>query len=342
MHLNLYPHTGMSLRAHNTLAVESQAEYCVRVDSDDTLRRAILWAAAKALPITVLGEGSNVLLHKQVPGLVLLMENCGVDLLSDDGRYVTLQVAAGENWHSLVSWCVKSGFHGLENLALIPGTVGAAPVQNIGAYGVEVADWISAVHVRDASTGEARRLSRDDCQFAYRDSVFKSREGASWIISAVDFCLDRQAEPNIIYPALRAKIGDTPPTPQRVFEAVQAIRQERLPDPSAVPNVGSFFKNPEIDWHQAELMSMRWPEMPQHSNGSGGIKLSAAWMIDHLGWRGKTHAGASVDDNHALILINSGTRSVLSFLDIAKMIADDVLAHFSVQLEIEPRILGKD
>ena len=342
MHLNIHPDTGMSLRAHNTLAVESQAEYCVRVDSDDTLRQAILWAAEKALPITVLGEGSNVLLHKQLPGLVLLMENCGVDLISDDGRYVTLHVAAGENWHSFVSWCVKSGFYGLENLALIPGTVGAAPVQNIGAYGVEVADWISAVHVRDAITGEARILSREDCQFAYRDSIFKSAEGAHWLIAAVDFRLDRNAEPNIIYPVLRAKIGDTPATPQRVFDAVQAIRKERLPDPSAVPNVGSFFKNPEVDWHQAELMSMRWPDMPQHPTGSGGIKLSAAWMIDHLGWRGKAHEGAAVDDKHALILINAGTRSVRSFLDLAQMIAQDVFTHFSVQLEIEPRILGKD
>ena len=341
MYRVISPDKDAPLKTRNTLSVDSSAQYCVHVDSDDTLRRAILWSAAQDLVITVLGEGSNVVLHQYLPGLVLLMENMGVEVIDDDGRYVTLTVAAGENWHGFVSWCVENNFHGLENLALIPGTVGAAPVQNIGAYGVEVADWVTEVHVRDALTAESRVLSKQDCQFAYRDSVFKSKERARWIITAVCFRLDRHAAPNISYPSLSAELGNTPATALCIFNAVQRIRRRRLPDTAVVPNVGSFFKNPEVDSHQAALMSKRWPSLPQHATQTGNVKLSAAWMIDHLGWRGKTHEGAAVDDNHALILINTGATNAASFLEMAAAITASVYDHFLVQLEIEPRILGR-
>ncbi len=341
MQSDIRPDIDVSLKTKNTLSVDALAQYCVRVDSDDTLRQAIAWAATQGLPIIVLGEGSNVLLHKHLPGLVLLMENRGIDTIEDDGRYVTLSVAAGENWHDFVDWCVARGFYGLENLALIPGTVGAAPVQNIGAYGVEVADWIVSVQVCHTVTGDTQTLSPEDCQFAYRDSLFKATDSSPLIITSVVFRLDRQAAPDVSYPSLQAEIGDAQPTPVDVFTAVQAIRRRRLPNPATVPNVGSFFKNPEVDEQLAQRLSLRWPAMPQHPTESGRVKLSAAWMIDQLNWRGKSHAGAAVDNNHALILINKGASEVTSFLEIAAMITDSVDAYFSVRLEIEPRILGR-
>lgn len=329
-----------SLRQLNTLQLHSEARYFAKITDNDALDEALSWANSRQLPVRVLGGGSNVLLAPYIDGLVLHMANRGIEVIDDDGRHVTLRVAAGEDWHALVAWCTRMGYHGLANLALIPGTVGAAPVQNVGAYGVEVERYIEGVHVVEKSTGRHRLLSHSDCGFSYRESVFKRVAGADFLITAVDFRLDRNAEPEADYPSLQAALDGGPINHQRVFDTVIAVRQARLPDPRVTPNVGSFFKNPSVSWQDAELFSMRWPELPQFPAADGRIKLSAGWMIAHLGWKGVDRGDVGVHPGHALVLVNRGATDVSSFLSLADDIVVSVEKTFDLTLEREPRLIG--
>lgn len=329
-----------SLKAFNALRLDSTAEYFVDVRDAEQLRDALAWARENRVAVSVLGGGTNVLLWPQVEGLVLRINTSGVEVIEDDGRYVTLRVAAGENWHALVAWCNRMGYHGLANLAWIPGSVGAVPVQNVGAYGVEVDQFITAVHTLNKSTGEVRELSPSECAFGYRDSVFKRAAGREFLITGVDFRLDRNAQVNADYPALQRELGEGPLSHQRVFEAVVALRKRRLPDHREAPNVGSFFKNPSVSWIDAEIFSMRWPDLPQFAAGEGKIKLSAAWMIDHLGWRGIERDDVGVDADHALVLVNRGGADAGAFIALADEIITQVRETFDVTLEREPRLIG--
>ena len=204
-------------------------------------------------------------------------------------------------------WCHHQGFHGLANLALIPGSVGGAPIQNIGAYGVEVAECIEAVHAVHRQTGERECLSREDCEFRYRDSVFKHEAGVQWIITEVDFVLDREALVEASYPTLRVRLSEAELTHDAVLAAVISIRRERLPDPVITPNVGSFFKNPVIS-QQISTFATKLPEVPCIPRNDA-VKISAAWLIDQLGWRGEERDGVKVSDDHALVLEGCGARS---------------------------------
>jgi len=338
----MQPEQDVQLKSRNTLRLSSRAEYFVAVDNEAALVNALAWAREHGVPITPLGEGSNVVLHDTIPGLVLGLNLAGVRLLSDDGQRVRLRVAAGENWHAFVRWANKQGFYGLENLALIPGSVGGAPVQNIGAYGVEVAEFIEGVRAYQMSTGQLVDMNHAKCRFGYRSSIFKRNEGKDMVIVSVDFVLDRQANARADYPSLAQALLNQPATPQTVLDAVIAIRQERLPNPAIAPNVGSFFKNPSVTWHDAEVISMRWPELPQFPSrdDSGSIKLSAAWMIDQLGWRGKNIDGVQMADGHALILVNQSAESAQAVMNLAKQIMQSVEREFGIALHIEPDILG--
>ncbi len=336
----MHPEPNVSLRSRNTLRLESTAEFFASIASEHELQQALAWSLEKNLPVTPIGEGSNVVCRQQIPGLVLGMGLTGIQLLSDDGTRIRLRVAAGENWHAFVRWASRQGFYGLENLALIPGSVGAAPVQNIGAYGVELADFVDAVHACHRRSAELVEFSREQCQFSYRQSFFKSPQGRDFIITAVDFVLNRVGPLAYEYPALAAALQNQDKTPENILEAVIQIRRQRLPDPSGTPNVGSFFKNPEVSWHDAEVISMRWPKLPQYPAKSGQVKLSAAWMIDQLGWRGKVVNGIAISSEHALILINESADSIDAVLDCAEQILNSVEAEFGVRLAIEPDILG--
>lgn len=330
----------VSLREHNTLHLESCAAHCLEVTTGLLLGQALDWAREQGIRVTVLGEGSNVICQPDVSGLVLLMKTRGIEVVSDDGRHVRLRVAAGENWHGLVTWSHEQGFHGLENLALIPGSVGAAPVQNIGAYGVEVADFVASVEVCKKSTGETLTLDRDACGFAYRDSIFKQPGGQDFIITAVEFLLDREAPPIADYPSLTDALADKPVTHGAVLDAVIAIRQSRLPDPAVLPNAGSFFKNPIVTEADAAIIAERWPDMPQYPTESGDVKLSAAWMIDYLGWRGRSEEGVQVYPEHALVLVNQSSPDASGVLFLAARISKSVRQEFGVALHIEPRLIG--
>jgi UDP-N-acetylmuramate dehydrogenase len=261
-------------------------------------------------------------------------------VLAEDGNSVTLRVAAGEHWHSLVCWCLEQGYHGLENLALIPGTVGAAPIQNIGAYGVELAPFVEAVHAVRIGDGATLTLSRAECDFAYRDSIFKGALRDATVITAVDFRLPRAPAPVTDYPSLREALAGqaAPPGPREVFDAVVALRRARLPDPETTPNAGSFFKNPVVDAATAEALAREYPGMPQF-DAPGGRKLAAGWLIEQCGWRGAEGDGVAVHPGHALVLVSRGGDG-RALLALARRIQASVAETFGCHLEIEPRVYG--
>ena len=331
--------TSGDLTRFNTLGLNATANHLVTVSTLVELDKA-LHEAVVSEPIEVLGGGSNVVLQPVIEGTLLHVAIKGRELRADDGRVAVVCVGAGETWHDFVVWCHHRGLNGLANLALIPGSVGAAPIQNIGAYGVEVAQWIRAVHVTNRYSGERLQLSRDACEFGYRDSIFKHDAGAHWIVTAVEFALDREAAVQASYPSLRARLSDAPLSHDAVLAAVMAIRRERLPDPVVTPNVGSFFKNPLMSQDDADVLARHQPGLPIFPASEGLVKVSAGWLIDRLDWRGVERNGVKVSDDHALVLIGCGATSATPWLALADDIAKSVESAFGVALELEPRVMG--
>jgi UDP-N-acetylmuramate dehydrogenase len=332
------------LQSLNTLAVPASARALVTVENDEELRAAIAWARAEGLPVVPLGSGSNIVLAGNLPALVVRQAARGVHLLHVGERVVQIRVAAGQNWHALVEWTLAEGFYGLENLALIPGSVGAAPIQNIGAYGVELAPFVDTVHAFDALAGSPVELTGPQCRFGYRDSIFKHEWRDRLIITAVDLRLSRQPNPNVEYPALAAYLeetGITDITPRHIFHAVVAIRASKLPDPARWPNVGSFFKNPVVTAPVALQLQRRFEGLPAYPLVDGRVKLPAAWLIDHCGWKGQRCGGVGVHPEHALVLVNYGGEDGEAVLALAARITDSVAATFDLALEIEPRVYGR-
>ncbi|MCP4842586.1 MAG: UDP-N-acetylmuramate dehydrogenase [Halieaceae bacterium] len=338
------PQRNVSLRSFNTLGLESRAAAFVTVQSDSGLLQALRWAEQQKLPVVPMGEGSNVVLAGDLEALVLHQQTKGREVLARDGDSVLLRVAAGEGWHDLVGWCLATGYHGLENLALIPGTVGAAPVQNIGAYGVELASMIRCVHARSVVDGSLMRLDHGECEFGYRDSVFKHRLKDDVIITAVEFELTASARMNIEYPSLKQYLHDQcrqKPTHRDVYEAVVSIRRARLPDPQLEPNAGSFFKNPVLSERSFEALKRLAPGVPVFPQASGEMKIPAGWLIDRCGWKGRRQKNQGVHSEHALVLVNYGNSSGADLLAFAAEISDSVERTYGVALEIEPRRYGQ-
>ncbi len=331
------PH--FNLQKFNTLAVPAVADYFVAVHNDEELCEALAFARAKNLPHLLLGGGSNIVLRSDFPGLVIQLKSQGKELVAEDDNFVWLKVAAGENWHQLVEYTLANAFYGLENLSLIPGSVGAAPIQNIGAYGVEVKDFISELTALEIRSGVSVSFTNESCRFGYRDSVFKQSLKDQYVITSVTFRLAKVAAPNLSYPALRQALAAVnAPSPQAVSEAVIAIRQAKLPDPAAVPNVGSFFKNPIINATQLSGLAARYPGIVSYAVDEAHTKLAAAWLIDRAGWRGKGVGGAEVHAQQALVLTNPQRLYGDAVLALAEQIQQSVLAEFGVSLELEPRV----
>jgi UDP-N-acetylmuramate dehydrogenase len=329
-----------SLQKYNTLAVSAKAKLLVRVQDQDQLSEALAFAKKEELPVLILGGGSNIVLRNDFLGLAIQIAMRGIEIIKQNHDCVWLKVAAGENWHELVEYTLVHGFYGLENLSLIPGSVGAAPIQNIGAYGVEVKDSIEELTAVNIESRLAITFIKNDCQFAYRESIFKNQFKDQYVITSVTFCLSKKPTVNISYPALRHFFADKSRdqiTPHDVSEAVIQIRQSKLPDPSVIPNVGSFFKNPIISAEESASLLQRFPQMVQYSLDDGRVKLAAAWMIDQLGWRGKfSSSGVRVHSEQALVLINPEKKTGAQVLQFAYLIQDSVLQEFGVALEIEP------
>ena len=325
-----------SLQSFNSMAVSANAKALVQVTTINELNQALDYAEKNQLPSLILGEGSNTIFERDYHGVVILNRMQGISVVEDTDSHVIVNVLAGENWHGFVAYTLGNDWFGLENLALIPGMVGAAPMQNIGAYGVEVKDSIVSVEYLDKKTRQLRILSNKDCGFAYRESRFKSELANEVVITSVNFCLNKKPNLNLSYPAL-SSCFDFTPTPRQVFDAVCSIRQSKLPLPSVIPNTGSFFKNPVVDaQHHDKLKSMDddLVSYPVH----GGFKLAAGWLIEKAGWKKKSFNGVSVHQQQALVLVNPEKRSGKEVVDYAKKIQQDIHDRYGVQLEIEPRI----
>ena len=332
----------VQLGSLNTLKLECIAECYVQVSTTGELQEALSEARLRSANINVLGGGSNLILNRYLPGMTIHMGLKGRELLGESADDVVVRLQAGEEWHETVLWANAEGYFGLENLALIPGSVGAAPVQNIGAYGVEIAQMIECVHVIDVRSGDIRALTADECCFSYRDSLFKTSEGKHLIIWAVDLRLSKRPVVNTSYPALREAVPHNTATPSDVLTAVIAVRQSKLPDPSVESNVGSFFKNPIVDRVTAEHLKGEYPDMPQYPVDANTVKLSAAWMIDQLGWRGVEEFGVSVSEKHALVVINRSARYASEVIEFTDKITSSVSEKYTVSLEREPELVGID
>lgn len=326
----------------NTLKLECIAERYALVSTSVELQEALSEARLRSANINVLGGGSNLILNRYLPGMTIHMGLKGRELLEESADDVVVRLQAGEEWHETVLWANAEGYFGLENLALIPGSVGAAPVQNIGAYGVEIAQMIEFVHVVDSRNGHLRGLTAAQCCFSYRDSLFKTPEGKHLIITAVDLRLSKRPVVNTSYPALREVVPVDAATPFDVLAAVVAIRHSKLPDPGVEANVGSFFKNPIVDCVTAEHMKAEYPDMPQYPVDANTVKLSAAWMIDQLGWRGVEECGVSVSEKHALVVINKSARYASEVIEFTNKITYSVSEKYSVSLDREPELVGSD
>ena len=332
------------LDARNTFGVAATAPLLVEASDAAALPELFGYAMLRQGPVLVLGGGSNLLFAGDPPGVVLSLATRGIALLADDGRDAVVRADAGVGWHDLVLWTLGHGLCGLENLALIPGTVGAAPIQNIGAYGVEVRERIHAVEAFDRKSGGFVRFAAGECEFAYRDSLFK-RDPEHYIVVAVEFALSRTPALKLEYAGigeeLQAMGVEAAPRASQVAEAVIRIRRRKLPDPALLGNAGSFFKNPIVPVAQADALLARHASMPVFRGaGDDSRKLSAAWLIDQCGWKGHRDGDAGVAPSHALVLVNHGSATGTQLLDLARRIAASVRERFGVSIEPEPRIVG--
>lgn len=331
----------VSLRPFNTFGVEVKARLFAEAHDDAEVREALAEAGRRGLPLLPIGGGSNLLLTGDVEALVLRMASRGLRILADDGRRVLVEAEAGEPWHPFVLWSLEQGLSGLENLSLIPGTVGAAPMQNIGAYGVEIKDVFAGLTALDRQTGELCEFGLEECAFAYRDSLFKQQPGR-WLILRVRFALQRQAVLHLDYGPLRQRLqaeGIEAPTPRDVSRTICAIRSEKLPDPAELGNAGSFFKNPLVPVALAERIRAEHADLVSYPAGEGMVKLAAGWLIERAGWKGFREGDAGVHRLQALVLVNYGTASGAQLLALAQRIRADIEQRFGVLLEIEPNVL---
>ncbi|MBK8186288.1 MAG: UDP-N-acetylmuramate dehydrogenase [Cellvibrio sp.] len=330
-----------SLQKLNTLAVPATADFYVSVTNHNEIKEALAFARERELPIFLLGGGSNIVFENNFQGLVIHLKLQGVQVVQETDDHVWVNFAAGENWHQTVEYCLDNGYYGLENLSLIPGSVGAAPIQNIGAYGVEVKDLITELSTIEIASGTEVYFLNESCQFAYRDSIFKQAFKDKYIITSVTFKLSKIAKTNLTYPALQEYFSGedlAAVTPEEVSQAVINIRQSKLPDPEQIPNVGSFFKNPVIDQSHFEKLMKQYPKMPSYPAGDNHRKLPAAWLIDQAGWKGKEFNGVAVHSQQALVLTNPNKLIGRVILDLANAIQKSVKDQFAIDLEIEPRV----
>ena len=328
-----------SLKTFNTFGVEASAGLMLTLENKEDLLSIPPFDPGRDF---ILGGGSNVLFASGVPGTVIHNRITGREIVKTGDEYAWVEAGAGENWHELVRWTLKNGISGLENLSLIPGLAGAAPIQNIGAYGVELATVLENVTAWDLSKSEWKTFSREDCDLAYRDSRFKTAEPGRFLITSIRLRLDRHYKPQLGYAGLReelSRLNIRQATAIEVSDAVIRLRQRKLPDPATSGNAGSFFKNPVLKRDESEALLARFPELPAWPQDDGSIKFSAAWMIEHCGLKGYRTGDAGISAQHALVIVNHGSASGEDILRLARNIQSTVHDTFGITLEAEPRII---
>lgn len=332
------PLNGHNLRNYNTFRLPATAHYFVSYDGSWPLSH--LGPLVQQHPqVFVLGGGSNCIFSAQIQRLVVHVATRGIRLLAETASAYVVEAEAGENWHNFVRFCLQQGWYGLENLALIPGTVGAAPVQNIGAYGVELDQRLHSLQAWNILQNKFFELHPHECRFSYRDSFFKQAPQGEWLITKVRFALPKQWQPQLAYPDLAQHPLLQKPsevTAHKVFDAVCDVRRRKLPDPDVLPNAGSFFKNPVVSQDKYQGLFERFPSLPAYEQGDGSYKLPAAWLIDQAGWKGRRVGAVGMHERQALVMVNYGGADVGQVVRLAQAIREDVQRRYGVVLEQEP------
>ena len=326
-----------SLKNYNSFGIEVETEFFAAISNEAELIEVLKSNGNK--PFRVLGGGSNVLLTEDYKGLTLVMQNKGISILEETASHVLIEVQAGENWHELVLWALENDFGGIENLALIPGSVGAAPIQNIGAYGVELSSVFHRCKALDLESLSFNEFDKATCEFGYRSSVFKTHLKGKAIITRVQFKLSKKThQTHTQYGTLQASLQGKEMSIQNIAASVIAIRKSKLPDPAQIGNSGSFFKNPVIPVNQFKQLQENYPEIPHYPDTAEKIKIPAGWLIEKLGYKGKRFGDAGVHEKQALVLVNYGNAKGVELLNLAQQIQEQVLQNFGVQLEVEVNI----
>lgn len=332
--------TNTSLKTHNTFGIEANAKRFATFSSVEELKDILNNRNNDEL--LVLGGGSNVLFTKDFDGLVIKNEIKGFEIIDQDEDYVQIKAGAGEVWHDFVMKCIDLRFAGIENLSLIPGSVGASPMQNIGAYGVEIKDVFVELEAYHIGSGKTRTFTKEECQFGYRESVFKREFKGQYIITSVTYELSMSGKINSSYGAIQAELksnGIDRPTIKDISNAVIAIRSSKLPDPKEIGNAGSFFKNPIVDKSILDKILINFEKVPNYPATEGKVKLAAGWLIEQAGWKGKTFDNFGVHKNQALVLVNYSDATGGNIFDLSTQIIDDVFQKFGVKLEREVNIV---
>ena len=327
----------ISLKPFTTFGIDQKAKYFTRVGSLSGLKAALLAAKEQQLPVFILGGGSNILLTRDIDALVIKLEIRGINLVKEEGDQLWVEVGAGEMWHELVLHSIAQDWAGLENLSLIPGTVGASPMQNIGAYGVEIKDVFDSLQAMHRETLEMHSFDAEACQFGYRESVFKQTLKDQYVITSVTFRLCKTPKFHLEYGAIRevlAANGIEQPSIRAISDAVIQIRQSKLPDPKEIGNAGSFFKNPTIANAQFDALKAEYPSIPGYPSAEG-VKVAAGWLIEHAGWKGKRIGDVGVHAKQALVLVNYGGGSGEELKSLSEQIQASVLEKFGINLQPE-------
>ena len=331
----------VSLQPYNTFGIEVKAATFFEFTTEQALIEA-LQQRDKSQPLLILGGGSNMLLTQDFAGLVLKNGLKGISLQKEDDAHIWVRVMAGENWHQFVLHCIDQGWAGVENLSLIPGTVGAAPMQNIGAYGVEIKSVFESLQAVEIATGQVHEFDNDTCEFGYRESIFKKAAKGKYIITSVLFRLNKDPEFNTSYGAIQdtlQEMGVEQLSIKAVSDAVIKIRQSKLPDPAEIGNAGSFFKNPTIDGIDYEGLKAEFPNIPGYKQPHNQVKVPAAWLIDQAGWKGKTFGKIGVHKNQPLVLVNYGGGQGADIRDLAYRVRASVAEKFGIELTPEVNII---
>lgn len=329
--------TDADLSAYHTFSISQTCAYLVEISSVQELISVYQNPQWQDLPKLMLGKGSNMLFTQPYQGVVVVNRLQGKQVLESE-RHWHLHIEAGEDWPSLVEWSVEQGFAGLENLALIPGCAGSAPIQNIGAYGIELKDVCEYVDVLCLETFEIKRLTNQECQFGYRDSIFKHELYQKAIVVAIGLKLSKNWEPNIEYGPLKSFDAQTV-SAQEIFEQVCQVRMDKLPDPAVTGNAGSFFKNPVIGEHHYTALKSKYPDLVAYPTDSG-VKVAAGWLIDQCGLKGTAVNGAQVHPNQALVLVNRDNATANDIVELAAVVRAQVKEKYGIELEHEVRFIG--
>jgi len=332
----------ISLKKYNTFGIEAKARFFVEIENISGLRTVLSDPAYKNMPRLILGGGSNLLLTKDFEGIVIKINIKGNEVISHNQEETIIKSGAGENWHELVLFTLQNRLNGMENLSLIPGTVGAAPMQNIGAYGVELKEVFYSLEAMDIQSLQMRTFHHHDCEFGYRESIFKKEAKDKYVICSVNFKLHQKSMFNVSYGAIHdtiKELGESEINAKTISKAVIHIRQSKLPDPAIIGNAGSFFKNPEIDQTVYDKLKAKNPTIPGYPAGFGKVKVPAGWLIEQAGWKGKTIGEAGVHKNQALVLVNYGNAKGNEIWDIAMQVQKSVKEKFGIKLHHEVNVI---